>query len=69
MSSYIGEAINPKSGKKERALFLDNWFGKKRDGVAFLTTGRVTVIEQALTDDLIIYPIGEVVLIGEEVRD
>lgn len=35
MSSYIAVAINPRTGKEEEALFIDDYFGKHEYGVKF----------------------------------
>ena len=35
MSNYYADAKNPLTGKIERALFIDDYFGKHRYGVQF----------------------------------
>ncbi len=35
MSSYSAEAINPKTGKKEMARFIDDYYGRHEYGVRF----------------------------------
>ena len=39
MSTYVDLAINPKTGKPQRALFVDNFYGSHRYGVAFKNDG------------------------------
>lgn len=40
MSSYIHEAINPKTGKKQKAFFIDDYYGSHRYGVGFRKDGK-----------------------------
>lgn len=35
MSTYIDKAINPKTGKAQMALFMDDYYGSHRYGVGF----------------------------------
>ena len=35
MSTYIDKAINPKTSKPQLALFIDDYYGSHRYGVAF----------------------------------
>lgn len=50
MSSYISKAINPRTGKEEDALFLDDYYGKHRYGVRFSDghTYKLEDVEQPL---------------------
>lgn len=35
MSCYYATAINPRTGKEERAFFIDDYFGRHKYGVKF----------------------------------
>jgi hypothetical protein len=35
MSSFIREAVNPKTGKKVKAYFIDDYYGKHQYAIAF----------------------------------
>lgn len=37
MSSYYSMAINPRTGKNEEAMFLDDYFGRHSYGVVFIS--------------------------------
>lgn len=39
MSTYVDSAVNPKTGKYQKALFIDDYFGSHRYGVAFKNDG------------------------------
>lgn len=39
MSSFIKQLKNPKTGKKQKALCIDDYFGKHRYGYFFLENG------------------------------
>ena len=39
MSSYYKKTINPKTGKEELALWLDNYYGGHRYGIGFKKDG------------------------------
>ena len=40
MSTYISDAINPKTKKKQIALFIDDYFGHHQYAVAFRKDGK-----------------------------
>lgn len=35
MSNYEATAVNPSTGKREKADFMDNYFGRHRYGIRF----------------------------------
>lgn len=39
MSTYVDKAINPKTGKSQLALFIDDYYGSHRYGVGFKNDG------------------------------
>jgi len=39
MSSFIREAVNPKTGKKVKAFFIDDYYGAHLYGVGFTRDG------------------------------
>ncbi len=39
MSNYMADAINPRTGEIEQAIFCDDYFGKHRYGVRFPSDG------------------------------
>lgn len=39
MSMYVDKAINPKTGKPQLALFIDDYYGSHRYGVGFKNDG------------------------------
>ena len=39
MSTYVDKAINPKTGKPQLALFIDDYYGSHRYGVGFKSDG------------------------------
>ena len=39
MSTYISDAINPKTKKEQIALFIDDYFGRHQYAVAFRKDG------------------------------
>ena len=45
MSSYIREAINPKTGKKVKAYFIDDYYGSHLYGVGFRRDGKDATFE------------------------
>ena len=47
MSSYLGTAIHPETGKPTPAWFLDDYFGPHRYGVQFKDEYRVWRPEEA----------------------
>lgn len=40
MSTYISDAINPKTKNKQAALFIDDYFGHHQYAVAFRKDGK-----------------------------
>lgn len=64
MSNYIKTAKNPKTNKKVKALFLDNYFGSRRYGVVFRKDGKDAGWQTTnnLEKDCDIYPIEEIIL-------
>jgi len=39
MSTYVDKAINPRTGKSQLALFIDDYYGTHRYGVGFKNDG------------------------------
>ena len=47
MSSFVKQAINPKTNKKENALFLDDYYGLHHYGIGFSKDGKKITIKNA----------------------
>ncbi|MCL2280490.1 hypothetical protein FWC31_01230 [Candidatus Saccharibacteria bacterium] len=66
MSTYIGEAINPKTNKVQKALFYDDFYGQHYYGIGFREDGEDATDERDLFPDTIIledyvfYPIDQI---------
>ena len=55
MSTYTSDAINPKTGKTQTALFIDDFYGAHQYAVAFRKDGQDSQITDGL--DLELYDI------------
>lgn len=51
MSTYIDQAINPKTGKMQSALFVDDFYGRHQYAVAFRKDGKDSRIEDDLSSE------------------
>lgn len=49
MSTYVDKATNPKTGKVQSAIFLDNYFGPRWYGIAFKNDGTAAVYEEIVS--------------------
>ena len=57
MSSFIREAVNPKTGKKVKAFFIDDYYGAHLYGVGFRKDRFDADWQNLDMDDLDFYPI------------
>jgi len=55
MSSFIALITNPKTSKKQAALCLDNYFGKRQYGYCFPKEGRIPDLSLFVADDYDIF--------------
>jgi len=62
MSTFVDKAINPKTGKPQLALFLDDFFGSHQHGVGFKDDGIDASLYDTANKDsgYTIYPLEEV---------
>ena len=62
MSTYADKAINPKTGKLQLALFIDDYYGSHRYGVGFKNDGTDANLYdiQNIDSEYTIYPIEEI---------
>lgn len=61
MSTYISDAIHPKTGKEQTALFIDDYFGQHRYAVAFRKDGGDIMITEDVSEATHdIFPIEEI---------
>jgi hypothetical protein len=61
MSTYVDKAINPKTKKVQSAIFIDDFYGHYRYGVAFRKDGSNTKFNdirvKILLEEYEVYPI------------
>ena len=61
MSTYVDKAINPKTKKVQSAIFIDDFYGQHRYGVAFRKDGSDTNFDdiraKILLKEYEVYPI------------
>lgn len=61
MSTYISDAINPKTNKKQIAMFIDDYFGHHQYAVAFRKDGQdATIADTVNPETYNVYPIDEI---------
>ena len=62
MSTYVDQAINPKTGKIQPALFIDDYYEPHRYGVGFKDDGTDASLYDSLGKDsrYTVYPFEEV---------
>jgi len=61
MSTYISDAINPKTKKKQIALFIDDYFGRHQYAVAFRKDGNDSeIMDEVSKETHEIYRVEEV---------
>ncbi len=51
MSTYVDRAINPKTGKPQLALFIDDYYGSHQYGVGFKDDGTDASLYDVATKD------------------
>lgn len=66
MSTYTSDAVNPKTGVTQAALFVDDFYGVHQYAVAFRKDGADAVIEDGLEAG--IYDVYGVENIEQEVK-
>lgn len=61
MSTYIAKAKHPKTGKKQKAIFLDDFYGNRLYAVAFRKDGKdIKFSDKVNVKDYEIYPYDKV---------
>lgn len=62
MSTYVDKAINPKTGKPQLALFIDDYYGSHRYGVGFKNDGTDASLYDIESRDFeyMVYPLEEI---------
>ena len=68
MSTYIDTAINPKTGKPQLALFIDDYYGSHRYGVGFKNNGTGASLHDTVSKDsgYIVYHLKEIKVIPDK---
>ena len=70
MSTFVDTAINPKTGKAQSALFIDDYYGSHRYGVGFKNDGTESnIFEKIETSEYTIYPLEEITVVRKDQRD
>jgi hypothetical protein len=61
MSTYVDKAINPKAGKPQLALFIDDFYGSHKYGVGFKNDGTdPSLYDRIDINEYAIYPLEEI---------
>ncbi|GEM_PF-2384498 len=62
MSTYVDKAINPKTGKPQLALFIDDYYGTHRYGVGFKNNGTDAYLYDVENrdSDYTVYPLEDI---------
>jgi len=61
MSTFVSEAIHPKTGKSPSALYIDDYYGSHRYGVGFKNDGSDTSLYDIIDrDTYTVYPLEEI---------
>lgn len=61
MSTFVSEAINPKTGKSQSALYIDDYYGSHRYGVGFKNDGSDASLYDTIDrDSYTVYPLEEI---------
>jgi hypothetical protein len=62
MSTYVDKAINPKTGKSQLALFIDDHYGSHRYGVGFKNDATDANLNHIgnIKSEYTVYPVEEI---------
>ena len=61
MSTFVDMAINPKTGKPQPALFIDDHYGSHRYGVGFRIDGtEPSIFKNIVTTEYVIYTLEQI---------
>ena len=61
MSTYVDNAVNPKTGESQLALFIDDFYGSHRYGVGFKNNGTdASLYDRIDINEYTIYPLEEI---------
>ena len=67
MSTYIDQAINPKTSKVQSAFFIDDYYGTHNYGVGFRKDGgKINIRDDIVESEYEIYPIEQIKTQAEE---
>lgn len=50
MSTYVDEALNPETGKLQKAVYIDDFYGSHHYGVAFKKDGSDATFQEITTN-------------------